>query len=128
MRYRRSCATRGASRMQHVLGNAAGSGARVTGTRTQRLGTRGLGDPMATAESFERRGLTSRVIRNRGAETLAVLLILLACSSTGAAAPGGGQSGGADWTRFGWDAGPSNASTIAAGTTPPNTASPGRPP
>jgi outer membrane protein assembly factor BamB len=77
---------------------------------------------MATAESFEQRGLNCRVVRNPGAKTLSLLAVVLACSSTGSTAPGGGQSGAADWTRFGWDAGRSNAPPIAAGITAANVA------
>jgi hypothetical protein len=61
--------------------------------------------------------------RERGPlETLLLLLVVLACASHSEAPPpgGGGPPGANDWTRFGWDAGGSNAATIAAGITAAN--------
>jgi hypothetical protein len=77
---------------------------------------------MANDESCERRGLNSRVAWNRGAKTLPLFLVLLACSSARSTAPAG-QPGAADWTRFGWDAGRSSAPPISAGITAANVTS-----
>src|SRR2546423_5184961 len=50
-----------------------------------------------------------------------LLLVALACASHSEAPPaGGGPPGTHDWTRFGWDVGGSNASTIATGITAAN--------
>src|SRR5438552_12926454 len=60
---------------------------------------------------------------SRGAETLSLVLVALACASHSVGpAPGGGPPGAHDWTRFGWDAGGSNAPPIAAGVTAANVA------
>src|SRR2546429_6485042 len=58
---------------------------------------------------------------SRSAETLSLVLVALACPShsTGPAS-GGGPPGTNDWTRFGWDAGGSNAPPIATGITAAN--------
>jgi len=48
---------------------------------------------MATRASFERRDLNWRDVWNRGAEALALLVVVLACASTSSTAPGGGQPG-----------------------------------
>src|SRR5947207_1804813 len=60
---------------------------------------------------------------SRSAETLSLVLVALACPShsTGPAS-GGGPPGTNDWTRFGWDAGGSNAPPIATGITAANVA------
>src|SRR6266513_1180419 len=58
---------------------------------------------------------------SRGAETLSLVLVALACASHSVGpAPGGGPPGAHDWTRFGWDAGGSNAPPIATGITAAN--------
>src|SRR5256885_8691096 len=50
-----------------------------------------------------------------------LLLVALACASHSEAPPaGGGPPGTQDWTRFGWDAGGSNAPTITTGITAAN--------
>src|SRR5256884_9231851 len=53
-----------------------------------------------------------------------LLLAALACASHSIAPPsgGGGPPGTQDWTRFGWDAGGSNAPPIATGLTEANVA------
>lgn len=70
-------------------------------------------------------GVGWRVVSDRGAKLLPLLLVVLACSSTYATAPGppGGQPGPADWPRFGWDAGRSGAPPITAGISAANIAS-----
>src|SRR5947208_10888795 len=63
---------------------------------------------------------------SRGAEKLSLVLVALACASHSTAPPSGGGGGGPpgtqDWTRFGWDAGGSNAPPIATGITAANVA------
>src|SRR5437588_5266474 len=60
---------------------------------------------------------------SRGAETLSFVLVALACASHSIGpAPGGGPPGTHDWTRFGWDAGRSNAPPMATGITAANVA------
>src|SRR3989440_1424916 len=61
---------------------------------------------------------------SRGAERSILLLAALACASHSIAPPsgGGGPPGTQDWTRFGWDAGGSNAPPIAVGITAANVA------
>jgi len=58
--------------------------------------------------------------QSNGAEALALLFVVLACASHSTAPPSGGPPGTHDWTRFGWDAGRSNASTVATGITAAN--------
>src|SRR5260370_23293399 len=77
---------------------------------------------MATTECLERRSRNGSAAPRRGAPALPLLLVALACSSTPSTAPGGGPPG-ADWPRFGWDAGRSNAPSGAAGITAANVAS-----
>jgi len=62
-----------------------------------------------------------RGVWNGRAKRLSLVLVALACAShsTGPAS-GGGPPGTTDWTRFGWDAGGSNAPPIAAGITAAN--------
>src|SRR5438270_8026128 len=58
---------------------------------------------------------------SRGAETLSLVLVALACAAHSEAPPsGGGPPGTTDWTRFGWDAGGSNGPPIAMGITAAN--------
>src|SRR5437588_10683408 len=59
---------------------------------------------------------------SRGAETLSFVLVALACASHSIGPAGGGPPGTHDWTRFGWDAGRSNAPAIATGITAANVA------
>src|SRR6059058_2661450 len=62
-----------------------------------------------------------RLQLSRSAETLSLLLVALACAAHSEAPPsGGGPPGTTDWTRFGWDAGGSNAPPIATGITAAN--------
>jgi PQQ-like domain len=64
------------------------------------------------------------IVRNCGVVMLPLLLVVLACASQSTAPPaGGGGPPSADWTRFGWDAGRSNAPPIAMGITAANLAS-----
>src|SRR5437660_6526655 len=58
-----------------------------------------------------------------GTQRVSLLLVALACASHAEAPPpggGGGPPGTTDWTRFGWDAGGSNAPPIAMGITAAN--------
>src|SRR5437660_12143340 len=61
---------------------------------------------------------------SRGAERLSLVLLALTCTGHSTAPPsgGGGPPGTQDWTRFGWDAGGSNAPPIATGITAANVA------
>src|SRR5205823_11825095 len=56
-----------------------------------------------------------------GTQGVSLLLVTLACGSHSMSPPpGGGPPGTNDWTRFGWDAGGSNAPPIATGITAAN--------
>src|SRR5438477_12145861 len=58
-----------------------------------------------------------------GTQRVSLFLVALACAShSEAPPPGGGPPGAHDWTRFGWDAGGSNAPPIATGITAANVA------
>lgn len=118
--------TRGVDEAMHFFASAGRSGFHVTKNRAQRSRAEVWGIQVANEECFKRRGLNRRVLWNRGAKTLPLLLVVLACSSTHSTAPasgGGGQAGAADWTRFGWDAGRSSAPSISEGISAANVAS-----
>src|SRR5256885_12898104 len=56
-----------------------------------------------------------------GTQRVSLFLVALACASRATSPPpGGGPPGTTDWTRFGWDAGGSNAPPIATGITAAN--------
>src|SRR5256886_16774420 len=58
-----------------------------------------------------------------GTQRVSLLYAALACASHSMSpAPGEGPPGAHDWTRFGWDAGGSNAPPIATGITEANVA------